>query len=122
MVSGTQNPSSSSAQQGWPVCEQDQQAGCSARPSFEILLDSSGWELPGPFLPLPLSKPGSFGTAEVEREGGVCCPARIGSFPVVPIPKGITHPSPGDDASRGTAPADSVWRRVLLIWKTTKEL
>lgn len=100
-MSRTQNPSSGSTLQGWPDCEQDWQAGSSSRPSFEnLLLDSSGWGLPGPFLLLlPLSKPGSFGTVEVGREGGACCPAKIGSFPVVGIPKGMALACLGNDAS-----------------------
>lgn len=53
MVSGTQNPSSGNALQGWPVCEQNQQAGCSGRPSFEklsvrFLWMGAPWTVPPP--------------------------------------------------------------------------
>lgn len=85
---------------GQTVSRTGRQAAHPDPPLRICLLDSSGWGLPGPFLLLlPLSKPGSFGTVEVGREGGACCPAKIGSFPVVGIPKGMALACLGNDAS-----------------------
>lgn len=93
-MSSTRNPSSGNAcRDGQTVSRTVRQAAQPDPPLRTCLLDSSGWELPGPFLLLlPLCKPGSFGIVKVEREGGACSPARIGSFPVVHIPKGMALP------------------------------
>lgn len=66
-----QDPSSVSALQGW--------AGSSTWPSFENRpVRFQAWLL----------------TLEVEREGGACCPARIGNFSVVQLPSAGRYGGP----------------------------
>lgn len=74
--------------------------------------------------PLASLQASFFCTVEVERKGGRgLLPSKDWQFlSVVHIPKEMTRPCPGNDASRGTAPADSVCRQVLTIHKVTEEL